>query len=73
VPPSLFALGIFQRGSHAFAQASLHIDLPIYVLHVAGMTDTWSPCLVLLVKIESCELIVHADLALLSFGSLPPE
>jgi hypothetical protein len=37
-PTLLFAVVIFQMGSHFYALASLDLDLPIYASCIAGMT-----------------------------------
>jgi hypothetical protein len=37
-PTTLFAVGIFQVGSHAYAQAILDYNPPIYTSHVGGMS-----------------------------------
>jgi hypothetical protein len=41
VPPALFALAIFQIGSHIYAQASLGCNPPVYSSQVAGMTGVY--------------------------------
>jgi hypothetical protein len=56
---ALFALVIFQIGSHIYiflTQASLDLDSPIYTFHIAGMTGMCYHTQLLLVEMESCEL-----------------
>jgi hypothetical protein len=60
-PPKLFALGIFQIGSHFYARAGLDSDPSIFVAHRAGMCTTMSSFL-----LEFVKFFARADLKLQS-------
>jgi hypothetical protein len=69
---SLFALAVFQIGSHIYTQVSLD-QAPICASPIARMTGVCRHTQILLVEMESCKLFAWSGFQPQSSRSLPPE
>jgi hypothetical protein len=73
MPPALFALAIFQIGSHFYNQAGLDLDSLIYASCVTGMAGAHYYIQILLLEMGSCELFAWVGFEHRSSLSLLPK